>query len=405
MTPRDELVAVFGAALDRVHAGRSVERVLPGLGLGVCTVIAAGKAAVAMAQAAQGIAGLGVRNGLIVTRASSVIDGFERIEAGHPVPDERSRAAAERALEIAEGLGADDTLLFLLSGGASALLAAPVAGVTLDDKRRLTEVLLRRDLDIEQINTVRRQLSRIKGGGLARAAAPARVVTLAVSDVRGDLPEVIGSGPTVGATSSAGGALAALAVLEDADLLDTVPAAIRAHLENAAPQALDVEPEYHVIANLADALDAARAHAESLGLRVRVLGRVLDLTVERAAALLADELGSARRDGIDLLVAGGEPTVEVRGQGRGGRAQQLALTFALEAKHGDYAALIAGTDGSDGPTDAAGALVGPETPARGARRALARNDAYPFLDAAGALLKTGPTSTNVNDLALVRVLP
>jgi glycerate-2-kinase len=401
VSPSDELVAIFEAALRRVHAGRAVEGALETLDPSrAWTAIAAGKAAVPMAAAARHVATTG-RTGLIVTRDGygGPVDGFELRRAGHPVPDARSIGAGEAALARATALGPGDGLLFLLSGGASALLAAPVSGVSLDDLRRLTEALLERDVDIAAINTVRRRLSRIKGGGLARAAAPAPVVTWAVSDVAGDAPEAIGSGPTVADPS---GRDAALEVLRRANLLDAAPEAVRAHLA-AAPGGVPPDAgEYRVVARLADALEAARSEAERRGLRTRLLGRVLDCPVERAAERLASEIGEARSGGVDLLIAGGEPTVELRGSGRGGRAQQLALELALRAG-GEWRALVAGTDGSDGPTDAAGAIVTPAIAGAEARAAAERNDAYPFLAGAGALLVTGPTGTNVNDVALIRI--
>ncbi len=408
MSSSDELVAIFEAALDRVHAGRAVERALAALEVRTWTVVAAGKAAAPMADAARRVLGSRVRGGMLVTRDGhgEAVEGFELFLAGHPVPDARSVEAAEAALGRARPLGPADALLFLLSGGASALLAAPLERITLEDKRRVTEALLHRHVDIASINTVRRQLSRIKGGGLARAAAPARVLTLAVSDVRGDRPEAIGSGPTVADPTRARDALE---ILRRADLLDGVPRRVRDRLEGGeGAEPAPFQPgEYLVIARLDDALDAARVAAERRGLRVRALGRVLDLPAEDAARLLARELARARGAGIDLLIAGGEPTVEVRGPGRGGRAQQLALAFTLVAR-GEYRALVAGTDGSDGPTDAAGAIVDSRTLERApqdARKALERNDAYPWLAEAGALLKTGPTGTNVNDVALIRIDP
>lgn len=407
MSPRDELVAIFRAALDAAHAGRAVERALASLEPREWHVIAVGKAAVPMASAAAARLGPALRGGLVVTREGhgDPLPGLELLHAGHPVPDARSVAAGEAVLARATALGADDALLFLLSGGASALLAAPAPGVTLEDLQRVTQALLERDVDIAAINTVRRQLSRIKGGGLARAAAPARVVTLAVSDVAGDRPEAIGSGPTVPDPTTRADALE---VLRRAGLEDAVPAGVRAHLASPEePAEPGVEPgEYRVVAALRDAIAGAADDAERRGLRTRVLGRVLDVPVEEAARRLAAELEQARGEGVDLLVAGGEPTVEVRGPGVGGRAQQLGLGLACLA-HGPHCTLVAGTDGSDGPTDAAGAIVDSGTCTRGAgdpRAALARNDAYPFLASADALLVTGPTGTNVNDLALVRVL-
>ncbi|MBW2282464.1 MAG: DUF4147 domain-containing protein [Deltaproteobacteria bacterium] len=425
MNPRQELVSFFEAALDRVHAGRALARALRESEVRLrdrdWTLIAAGKAAAPMAAAARDALGTRLRGGLVVTKdghgaAFDGLDGFEVLEAGHPVPDARGLAAAERALDLARGLGADDALLVLLSGGASSLLPAPVEGVTLRDVQQLTASLLRAGVDIAALNAVRKHLSRIQGGRLALAAAPAAVETLVVSDVAGDRPDVIGSGPTVGDPSSFGDALE---VLRGASLLESAPASIRDVLESGVAGLRDETPlpgdvglvngRFSVVASLADALDAARQAGERLGLRVRGLGRVLDADVDVCVIRLAEELERARVDGVDLIVAGGEPTVVVRGPGRGGRAQHLALALAQHAR-GKFAALVAGTDGTDGPTDAAGAVVDDTTLARGSRAgssgadALAGYDSGAFLEGAGDLLRTGPTATNVNDLALIRVL-
>lgn len=412
---RATLLALFNAALDAVHGGRAVERSLADSdpGPGPWTVLGAGKAAAAMAAGARRVLADRIRRGTVVTKDGHgvAVAGFDVLEAAHPIPDRRSVAAADAALEIARTLPPEEDLLVLLSGGASALWAAPVEGVSLGDKQQVTEALLRAGVDIEAVNTVRRHLSRIKGGRLAQAAGERRLLTLAVSDVPGDVPAAIGSGPTVTDPSRFAEALDIVTALE------SVPTSVHDHLrrgangqepETAKPGTLDWV-EYRTVANLDDALQAVVKAAEAGGLRVRSLGRNLRGEARDCAGALARELAVARAEGADLLVCGGEPTVTVLGPGRGGRAQELALAFALEVVgEGAVAGLFAGTDGTDGPTDAAGAFVTGETALgriEDAREHLVRNDAHTFHGKTGGLITTGPTDTNVTDLALIALRP
>lgn len=416
MNDRDELVALYRAALDAVHAGRAVARALPEAlaGAGPVVVLAVGKAALAMAAASVAALGERVQGGAVCSaRAGSArLAGLRVREAAHPLPDARSVAAAEEALRIAAHLRGDETLLVLLSGGASSLWCAPVEGVTLADKRATGELLLRSGADIAEINAVRKHLSRIKGGWLARAAGPERVATLAVSDVRGNRPDTIGSGPTVADATRHTDALGAL---ERYGLLGRVPETVRAHLEEGARGRRSETPKadelgatrFRVVACLDDALAAAAAARASEG-PVVSLGAFLYGDV----ADLARGLAARVRDAADhtLLIAGGEPSVRVRGPGRGGRCQELALRLALELEgERGWTALCAGTDGADGSTDAAGAVVDSRTleraRARGlaARECLARSDSFALLEASGDLLRTGPTDTNVSDVVLIRV--
>jgi glycerate-2-kinase len=323
-------------------------------------------------------------------------------------------AAADEALAFAHGLGPDDRLLVLLSGGASALWSAPVAAVSLEDKQVLTDALLRAGVDIARINAVRKHLSRIKGGRLVEAAHPAAVWTLAVSDVAGDPPDAIGSGPTSPDPTTFADAID---VLESAGLSRSVPAAVLQHLragvegrepDTPKPGASIFERcRFEVVANLERALACVDEAARERGLRVRTLGRILDAEVGDCARVLAEELQRASEQNVQLLVAGGEPTVTVRGDGLGGRAQELALAFALAAQGREYSALFAGTDGTDGPTQAAGAFVDSTTLERvaaagvDARGSLERNDSHRVFAASGDLLITGPTHTNVNDIGLI----
>jgi glycerate-2-kinase len=418
---REALLLLLQAALDAVEGARCTERSLrehpPGAG--PFSVLGAGKAACAMARGARAALGARLRGGELVTADGHgcELPGLTVREAAHPLPDERSVLAAEAALALAARLGPDDALIVLLSGGASALWSAPAPGLELEDLRRTHELLLRSGADIHAINCVRKHLDRIKGGGLARAAAPARVLTLAISDVRGDAPGSIGSAPTAADPTTCADALA---VLERASLLARVPERVRAHRERGAAagrakRAAPGEPalartEYRVVASLEAALEAAARRGEEMGLSVARLGACLYGEAREEARALAGRARRAREQRTDLFVAGGEPFVRVAGPGRGGRMQELALAFALEIDGlQGITGLFAGSDGSDGATRAAGAGVDAGSVARArvvgldAREHLARNDSHPLLEASGDLVTTGPTGTNVADLALVRV--
>jgi glycerate-2-kinase len=348
------------------------------------------------------------------------LPGIDVWTASHPVPDTHGLAGAAAALEVARAAGEDDLVLCLLSGGASALWPAPPAGVSLSDLRAATGSLLRAGAPIAEINAVRRHLSRIAGGWLARAAAPARLVTLAVSDVVGSAPDAIGSGPTVPDPTTYADALEVLRRRE----VD-VPPAVRAHLQRGdlgeapeTPKPGDpafARASYRVVASSRDALAAAAEEAERLGYRTTVVGDDMEGEARRVATEVAALAWGAHAEGESArapaaFLLGGETTVTVRGPGRGGRSQELALAAALEIE-GEPGVVVAavGTDGRDGPTDAAGGMVDGETTARGraagleARDALERNDAHAFLRASGDLVVTGPTGTNVNDLVLVLV--
>jgi glycerate-2-kinase len=419
VSEREILVEIFRAALDRVHAGRAVERWLRANppATGSWTVLGAGKASTAMAAGARAVLGESIRDGVVVTKDGhgSPVEGVDVIEAAHPIPDARSVDAAERALRRAAALTPDEGLLVLLSGGASALWSAPVEGLSLAEKQRMTDVMLRAGADITQLNAVRKHLSRIKGGGLLCETRAREVLTLAVSDVEGDPPDTIGSGPTAPDPTRFADALRAL---DDLSIRERVPPRVVEHLEQGAagrhpetPAREDsrfVRARYQVVACLDDALRAATEAGEARGLRARRLERPLRGEARHCARELASELQCAAEQGVQLLVVGGEPTVTVLGAGRGGRAQELALAFALELRRQPgVTALFAGTDGSDGPTDAAGAVVDAGTLTRAveagldARDVLRRNDSHTLLHATGDLLVTGPTQTNVTDLGLI----
>ena len=419
MSDRALLVALHRAALDEVHAGRALARALAedDPGPGPFALLAVGKAATAMAEAARSALGTRIARGQVTTKNGHAreIPGFDVREAGHPVPDARSEAAGRDALALASELGDDETLLVLISGGASALWCAPAPGLALADKRAATECLLRASVVIPEQNAVRKHLSSLKGGGLLRAARGRRVRVYALSDVPGDALSDIGSGP---ASPDPTRFSDALAVVRAYRLEAALPKPVLAQLARGVAGELEetVKPSDprtvhcagRVIASLDAALAAAVRAGQERSLRVRSLGRALDADVAELAPRLAREIVRARADGFDLLVAGGEPTVRVRGAGRGGRAQELAVRLSLELGGvRGWSALCAGTDGSDGPTDAAGAFADADLPTRAGARgfdvsaSLSTSDVHPLLAASGDLFQTGPTETNVADLLLV----
>ena len=378
-------------------------------------VLGAGKAGASMARAVEGILGARVGEGFVVVK-----DGYrlpaERIEvaeAGHPVPDARGLVASARLLALAESAGGDDLVVVLVSGGGSALTPAPAPPITLEEKQAVTRLLLGAGATINELNAVRKHLSRFKGGLLARAAWPATVLTLALSDVIGDPLDVIASGPTAPDPTSYADALA---VLERRGVLERAPAAIVDRLRTGAAGGLPETPKPGdqafervtsvVIGNNALIVDAAAAEAARLGYVPHVLTRSLE---GEAREVARDLVTRARAlPGPACLIAGGETTVTVRGRGRGGRCQEFALAAARALRDGDdMVVLAAGTDGTDGPTAAAGGLVDAATTVRGraagfeAARALADNDATAFLGATGDAVVTGPTNTNLLDLYLV----
>ncbi len=389
--------------------------VLP-LGRRRLIVVAVGKAAAAMAAAAEEVLDGRIAAGLAITKrghgeATNIIPVRE---GGHPTPDEAGLAAAAELRALLAGLGPDDLVLCLLSGGGSALLTAPVEPVTLADLHETTARLLAAGANINELNAVRKHLESLKGGGLAAVAAPARVVTLVVSDVLGDPLDVIASGPTVGDTSTFA---EAWGVVERRGLVEALPATVvarlRAGLRGAIPETprpddpLFARVHTVVIANLRLAAEGAARRAAELG----YAPEIGDLAIEGEAREVGQSL--ARRaiedhggaTGRRCLIAGGETTVTVRGDGVGGRNTELALAAALALDGRPSIALASlATDGDDGPTGAAGAVATGETAARGralgldAAEYLARNDSARFFERAGGLIVTGPTRTNVADV-------
>jgi glycerate-2-kinase len=430
---RVQLEGLFREALAAVDSRRAVDRVLAGSAQHLAIagrrlepearvwVLAVGKAAAAMAAAFEERAGARLAGGLAVTKDGHGLP-LQRIalrEAAHPVPDARCESAAREAIALVERADPSDVLVVLLSGGASSLLACPDGRLTLGDLAATTAALLDAGADIEELNTVRKHLSAVAGGRLAARAATQRIELLAISDVAGDRPDLIGSGPLSGDPSRFADALE---VLAGRGLLTRVPTAVREHLESGARGEVAETPKpgdaglarVHVtlLASNRMAVEAARDAALKQGLSARVLSEPLAGEAREAGARLTALANASRVAAPLCLIAGGETTVTVCGSGRGGRSQELALAAAIALDAGHPTALLAaGTDGSDGPTDAAGAFADEATLARGreagldARAALARNDAYAFFAAEGGLFVTGPTHTNVMDLALLRVDP
>lgn len=384
-------------------------------------VLSVGKAAHAMAARAESLLAERVSGGLVVTKDghAGALERLEGCEAGHPLPDARSEQAARVALQRVGALHPDDVLLVLLSGGASALTACPAPGLTIADLVASTDVLLASGADIEEMNTVRKHLSDFSGGRLARAAGCRRICVLAVSDVPGDALEVIGSGPCVPDSTGYGDALD---VIARRDANGRMPARVISHLELGAAgesaetrelQAAGFEQARHtIVASNAGARKAAVQAIRSQGAKPIDLGSTLSGEAREAALRLLARARAERADGPVCLVVGGETSVTFREAGRGGRNQEFALAASLSlAQQGDadIAVLAAGTDGTDGPTDAAGAFVDSGTVARGRERgvdaaaALAAHDSYTFFAAEGGALMTGPTGTNVMDLVLIEV--
>jgi glycerate 2-kinase len=392
-------------------------------GAGKIVVVGAGKAADSMAVALEQLLGARLTGGLIAVKRGYALPTrrIRVVTAGHPVPDRAGQRAASRMLVLVKGLTRDDLLIVLLSGGASSLLPLPAPGLTLADKQRTTQLLLKSGATIREINIVRKHLSAIKGGRLA-AATQARVVTLILSDVIGDDPSTIGSGPTAPDRTTYADALT---VLRRRHVWTRIPACVRRHLLAGTKSVRAETPKPGspvftrvknlLIGNNRATVESAAREARCAGFHSHIYTTALRGEAGKAARLFARLAKSIRAHGKPVrppacLIAGGELTVTVRGTGRGGRAQEFALAAAM-----DIAGLpnvwIAGvgTDGTDGPTDAAGAVVDGGSLARAkesgldAARFLRRNDAYAFFKQAGGHIVTGPTGTNVNDLYVLIV--
>jgi glycerate 2-kinase len=427
---------IFEAAVRAVDPGEAIRRHLTREGARLrvgedtldldevrqIVVVGCGKAAAPMAAAVEELLGDRISRGVVVTKYGHVQPTrMIRIqEAGHPVPDDAGRLGAQAILDHVRGLGGRDMVLVLISGGGSALTPAPVEGITLQEKQALTKLLLACGADIREINTLRKHVSRFKGGQLARAAQPARVVTLILSDIVGDPLDAIASGPTVPDPTTYADSLG---ILDKYHIRGESPEAVRAHLECGARGQMPEtpkpgEPRFARVRNLIvgsnlQALEAAKEEARALGLTPMILSSSIEGETREIARMHAALAREVRGSGNPVpppacLISGGETTVTLRGSGKGGRNQEFVLAAALDiAGLPQTMILSAGTDGTDGPTDAAGAIADGETYARALsmglnpRVALETNDAYPFFEKLGDLVITGPTNTNVMDVRLV----
>ncbi|WP_050750703.1 glycerate kinase type-2 family protein [Paramagnetospirillum magneticum] len=404
---------MFEAAVEAAKPSACLPPALPAPPPGRTLVIGAGKAAAAMARAVEDH-WQGPLSGLVVTRYGHCVPTrrIEVVEAAHPVPDAAGEHAAGRMMDLLAGVGADDLVLCLISGGGSALLARPAEGITLAEKQALTGALLRSGAAIGEINCVRKHLSAVKGGRLAALAAPARLVTLAISDVPGDNPSVIASGPTVADPTTLAEARAVLARYGIAP-----PPAIAARLNDPAAETPKSLPpgEYRLIATPQRSLEAAALVAARAGLMPLLLGDALEGEAREMARVMAGIVKSIRAHQQPVpmpavILSGGEATVTIRGQGKGGPNAEFALALALALKDTQGVEAIAcDTDGIDGSEDNAGAVITPDTAERA--RALGlnlesylnQNDSYGFFNTLGDLVKCGPTLTNVNDFRAVLV--
>jgi hydroxypyruvate reductase len=435
---RKAAIEIFGAAVQAVDPAAAIHRhmkregtrltiggeVLDLAAVRQIVVVGLGKAGASMAGAVEEILGERIQRGVVVTKYGHVqpMKTIRLHEAGHPVPDEAGIAGAQAILDCVKGLGPEDLVLVLISGGGSALTPAPVEGISLAEKQALTKALLACGADIREMNMLRKHISRIKGGQLARAAQPAQVRTLILSDIVGDPLDAIASGPTVPDPTTYADALG---ILDKYRIRQEIPTGILAHLEAGAAGKVSETPKPTdplfarvkslMVANNIQALEAAKAEAQRLGLRAMILSSFIEgetRDVARMHAALALEVrasGNPVRPPV-CFITGGETTVTLKGKGKGGRNQEFVLAAALDITGlRDVVVLSAGTDGTDGPTDAAGAFAGGDTVERAVaaglkpRAALDGNDAYPFFERLSDLIITGPTRTNVMDVRLVLV--
>ena len=426
VNPRQLLLDMYSSAVDAVSASKCLPdylaKISPPTGSGRTLVIGAGKGSAAMAKTVEEH-WQGDISGLVVTRYEHGYkpdDGckkIEVIEASHPVPDEAGRKAAGRILAMVQGLTEDDLVICLISGGGSSLLALPAEGISLEQKQAVNKALLKSGATIFEMNCVRKHLSAIKGGRLALACAPARVVSFLISDIPGDDPGIIASGPTLADPTTCADALAVLCKYEIA-----IPEAILQHLESGKGESAKpgdprlARNEHYVIATAQGALDAAAATAQAAGIPAYILsdrmeGEARDIGMTHAA--IAEQIA---RHGQPfqkpcVVISGGETTVTVRGNGRGGRNAEFLLSFAIAMNgHADIHAIACDTDGIDGSEDNAGATYNPSSLRQAEelklkpKDMLTNNDGYGFFNALGDLVVSGPTRTNVNDFRAILIL-
>ncbi|MEM6637296.1 MAG: glycerate kinase [Pseudomonadota bacterium] len=415
--PQSILRALFDRAVAVADPMRVVPSALPERPAGRLVVVGAGKASARMAEAVETV--WGPCDGLVITRYGygRPTKGIEIFEAAHPVPDEAGARATERMLDLLAGLGPEDLVLALISGGGSALLTAPAGAITLQEKMAVNDALLRSGAPIDQMNVVRKHLSRVKAGQLAATAHPARVTTIMISDVPGDDPAAIASGPTVAEDSTPQDAQA---ILERYAIV--VPAAVWGQLSKGSGAIPTGSPllentENRIVAAPSMSLEAAAGEARKAGLDVRILGDALegearDLGAEHADMALDIRGKLAAGAAPVLLLSGGECTVSGRGNGVGGPNAEYVLAAALRLEGAqDVHVLACDTDGVDGADEVAGAYAGPETLAQARAAgalpegALDAHDSHGFFERAGTQIVTGPTLTNVNDFRAMLILP
>ena len=423
--PGKTVSGIFDAALKAVSPYKAVKRYCLNIteqyqqcGLSRLIVIGFGKAACPMAKALEDNLPVPANNGIIITKYGHCrenLTGLKVVEAGHPVPDENGLRGTDTIVNVLKDTDEQTLVISLISGGGSALLVSPCEGISLAEKRVVTDLLLRAGADIFELNTVRKHISRIKGGRLAELAYPAKAISLILSDVIGDRLDVIASGPTAPDTTSFG---EALLVLEKYGLKDRVPKNVLSFLKRGVEGMVPDTPkagdrifervENIIIGSNAIALSAAKAKAEQLGFQSDILSSEITGEACEVGKRLAKKAAELRASGKKklCLISGGETTVTVRGEGKGGRNMEMALSFAMEIQGLDgITFLSAGTDGTDGPTDAAGAVVDGKTieKAEGMdpEAYLKNNDSYHFFKKTGDLLITGPTGTNVMDIQIV----
>lgn len=431
----DEPISIFKASIDAVNPYRLILESLrfDGVSLNIrdtsyllsrfnkIIVIGVGKATAPMAQALENILGDRIGKGFIVVKYghTSPLKKIKQLEAGHPLPDESGIKGTEEILGLLRNADEKTLVICLLSGGGSALLVSPLNGITLDEKKEANRLLLSAGARIDEINTVRKHLSKIKGGRLSEAAYPATLITLILSDVIGDRLDVIASGPTVpdGTTFKD-----AINVIEKYNLLDKLPVSVKRILEHGLKGEIKETPKegnsffkkssVFILGNLKHALTAAKEKAVSMGYETEIITSELQGEARDVGRLLAEKAKGFK--GARCLISGGETTVTVKGNGLGGRNQELALSFALEIEGmKGITMLSAGTDGTDGPTDAAGAIVNGETMIKARKLGLdpsaylKDNDSYNFFKRLDSLsgerhhVVTGPTGTNVMDMQII----
>ncbi|MBS0979808.1 glycerate kinase type-2 family protein [Acetobacter thailandicus] len=416
---RQFLRSLFEEAVASVQPSLVLAGMLPEKPKGRCVVVGAGKASAAMAAALENAWPDVPLEGVVVTRDGHAVPTrhITILEASHPVPDARSESAAQAILKAVSGLGPEDMVIALISGGGSSLLVSPVQGVTLEEKQSVNKALLRSGATISEMNAVRRHLSAIKGGKLAQAAYPARVETFVMSDVPGDDPGVIASGPTIFSSATAA---EALHIIEryGIELPDSARVALfkEAETEKKRTQARQVNGAVHMIATPLQALKAVAEKAEKAGVASLILGDAIEGESAAAGVVLAGVARSVRQHGLPVagpvvLLSGGETTVTIRkgeAAGRGGRNTEflLAAAQALAGEAGIWA-LAGDSDGIDGTEDAAGAIITPDTLMRGQQAGLSASDflkghdSYSYFSATDDLVITGPTMVNVNDIRII----